>query len=185
MKMHKGMKDLVFVINGAEDFSIAGYSYYKMTAHLARWNSLLDKPVYDLHSLELEAFTNGFQVRAQADCDRGKEISEQLYGWHCEYHDIHAVELDQINRMQFILQTIERGVKKIADERGRARSFGQFVGHVSAVLGVKSIVVNRNASTLRDNRSEQYRVCTIGDGIDQIDYEYAKWRKNKIDQNAA
>lgn len=87
-----------------------------------------------------------------------------LMGYHVEVDRVMALTLMDAEEVVVTLRKIHKGMAKLADKRGRAKSFGDYIARVSELLGFGVVWVLHRGN-------ENFIEYTIGDGADAIDRE--------------
>jgi hypothetical protein len=122
---------------------------------------------------------SGLQLRCQGDAQsRERAIAGDresgVYGYECEYHDLHSVDRRAAVRMAKTLTTLEAKLSKLQEQRGYVRTYGEYCGRVAEALGCVGIAHVRTERE-RATCGERWIWRTLGDGIRWIDGQIGAW----------
>jgi len=101
---------------------------------------------------------------------------EQVYGFSCEYHDVHSIDTSKAERMYKTLKTIDQGLAKLRETRGYVRYFGEYVGRIAEAIGAKGIGIDYGKA--RPVSGIRYHWQSIGDGVNHINNLIWKWAED-------
>lgn len=105
------------------------------------------------------------------------EVSEKCksYGWEISYRNVYVIEKDKAKWMYKTLNSIDKKLHKIDENRSNPTSFGEYVGRVAETLKIKEFWFYKdNYSRNSDYDNNQYIVKNRSDGIDSINYNSVK-----------
>lgn len=131
---------------------------------------------------------SGLRVSCQGDARsqlRALGAGEQgpVYGWDTEYRDVFSVDLRKVRRMQRTLEKVERGLSKLREKRGSARSYGEYLGRVAEVLGCAGMAFDRSERGQRVS-GERWDWMSIGDGVNRADHRVYLWQQELVEREA-
>ena len=72
------------------------------------------------------------------------------------------------------LEAIDKGLDKLSAARGYARSYGEYLGRVSEVLGCAGMAFERNAKS-REISGQRWDWTSIGDGVNRANHAIHLW----------
>jgi hypothetical protein len=121
---------------------------------------------------------SGLRVSCQGD-DRsqlraGEGEQGAVYGFDCEYRDVYAVDLRKVRRMAKTLEKLQKGLGKITETRGYARSYGEYLGRVAEVFGCSGVVIERTQRTQRYG-AQRWDWVSVGDGVNRVNHLIWQW----------
>jgi hypothetical protein len=122
---------------------------------------------------------SGLRLRCQGDEQSRARAGEgqrdtPVYGYSCEYHDVYSVDRRMAIRMAKTLTDLDRKLDKLTDQRGYARTYGEYVGRVAEIFGCAGIAFTRTARS-RDTTGERWIWTSVGSGVTRIDQQIAAW----------
>lgn len=155
-----------------------GYSaqYYHLTARVVaqKFENHEWTPYGDLRDDYDGPLYANLRIRCQGDDDSRQRAAdrEQVYGFSCEYHDVHTVDASKAERMHKTLKTIAAKLDKFNETRGYIRSFGEYVGRIAEAIGAAGIGIDHGKPR---QYSSRYEWQSIGDGINRTNGLVWQW----------
>ena len=101
--------------------------------------------------------------------------TEAVYGWDVTYDASH-MDARMCRRMGKTFDLIERGLRKLEETRGRARTFPEYVGRVAEVLKCKGMAHAREERQ-RTYNPAKWEWTGIGDGVREISNRIWRWQR--------
>jgi hypothetical protein len=127
-------------------------------------------------------YYSGLEAGCQGDSGSQKspDRGTAVYGFNqLEYRDEHSIDLGKAERMVKTLKAIERKLAKLAEVRGYARTYPEYIGRLAEVLGAKGIVVERSQQS-REMTGERYEWLSVGDGINRAANLIWQWQREAL-----
>lgn len=164
------------------------YGYFHLSARIAsdrcedghRWpyglSDRYDGPLYS----DLVARCQG-DTGSQQSTDRESAV----YGFGpLEYRERHSTDLRDAERMVKTLKSLDRGLAKLAETRGYARSYGEFIGRLAEVLKCKGIAMQRTHEHAA-MMGHTWEWLSIGDGVRAIHNRIWQWQREAMRQEVS
>ena len=126
------------------------------------------------------------QASCQGDTSSQRSPAREgaVYGFgRLEYGQRHSTDLGEAERMVKTIKGLERKLQKLADVRGYARTYPEYIGRLAEALGAKGIVIERSQQS-RDMTGERYEWLTVGDGINRTANRIYQWQREAIGDEA-
>jgi hypothetical protein len=118
---------------------------------------------------------SGLRSSCQGDESSMKRDREPVYGFDVEYHDVWSIDVRKCRRMIKTLERINKGLHKLAEQRGAVGSYGEYCGRLCEVIGCVGIAMKRDP---KYDYSQTYSwSSTIGDGVNDVNNAIWRWRQ--------
>jgi hypothetical protein len=125
---------------------------------------------------------SGIRVRCHGDSN-SQLLADPVYGFDAVYHDLWMIDLPRARRVLKTLEKLDRGLDRLREARGYARTFGEYLGRVAEAMGCAGIAIETTPEGQRFS-GERWRWQTIGEGVNSVNNRIAAWHQEAIDAAA-
>lgn len=171
----KGEKAKLGIVISVEINRSFGDCYFHVHGHPAKLEGSDVKYVSSSY-----APVNGFEmlegISTYCQGDGGRR-ERGAYAFTVHYQRPFGIKLDEAVKMARTLTKIDKALRKLEDNRGYAKSYGEYVGRVAEVLKADRILFRVEADKDQRFKTPEYRRLDLGDGIAEINAIVDRWRQ--------
>lgn len=99
-----------------------------------------------------------------------------VYAWETEYYEASYIDLPRVRAMAKTLETIDRGMKRMAKEWGDPSTYGQYVLRVAKAIGAKELIFQSKRCKGRSYDEMDLHRRDLAEGASHIDWWVREWQ---------
>lgn len=119
-------------------------------------------------------YLDDLRIYSQGNDD---DRERRLYAFRAEFKKF-SLELNEAVKCVKTLSRIEKGLNRLTEKRGYAKSFGEYVARVAEVLGAKVVVFPKERRRSYDADDHRYR--SLGDARSHIEHLEEQWKLKEL-----